>query len=291
MNCKEVHQLIEEYIMGEVDTDKSLKIKKHLDECENCKKEYEETKELIGGLKEIKNSIIIKKDILSKNERSIVKSAQRKGSSIKRVFSSVAAAVFFIMFLLSSSIIAFPTFASNYVPELPVVRQLRNVQNDFNAAKQEIEEITQQNKEIMQQNVEIRMENEELKRTIKTIGETSIVEYQTSKGIDPRDNYMIQEMVISFIRAQYRGDLETIKEMCTDEFKLELDRRKDEIIYQNKGDVIFTQITNVAKEGEVYMVFVRLNDTSDDDAADYQLNFELQKVNGRFLVSFVGKDA
>ena len=58
-----------------------------------------------------------------------------------------------------------------------------------------------------------------------------------------------------------------------------------------RGEVIFTQITNVAKEGEKYLVFVRLNDSIEKDDADYQEDFEVVKVAGKYLVSFVGKDA
>ncbi|MFZ5990013.1 MAG: zf-HC2 domain-containing protein [Bacillota bacterium] len=284
MKCNKVLELIEEYIMGELDLDTRMLVDKHLQQCDACMTEYEETKEVIGGLHQLKNSLKIKEDILDMSKRSIVKNVRRNRKPLGRALSGVAAGVFFAMFLLTSSIIAFPTFASTYVPELPVVKQLKEVQSSYNTVKQE-------NQQIKKENEEIKQENEKLKKTIKEIGGSSIVEYQTSEGIGEADNNAIQNMVIDFIKAQYKGDMETIKEMCTDEFKKEVDRMRSDILMDKKGDVVFTQITNVAKEGELYLVFVRLNDTSEADDADYQLNFELKKIGEKFLVSFVGKDA
>ena len=54
MNCSDVKNLMEEYIMGELDENISNELKKHIDGCSSCKTEYDETKELIGGLKKMK---------------------------------------------------------------------------------------------------------------------------------------------------------------------------------------------------------------------------------------------
>lgn len=300
MNCNDVKGLMEEYIMGELDVNTFNELKKHIDGCSSCKTEYDETKKLIGGLKKLKESIKIKDDILELNKKNILKNTKEKKFNMKRFFSGIAAGMFVIMFLFTGSIVAFPTFASNYVPEgIPVIRQLKEIQNNYNEAKVEIEEIKRENDYIKQQNEEMKLENEELKRTIKEIEGENITEYQTSEGIDPADNQIIQGMVIRFVKALYRGDIETMKEMCNDEFKGKIANERTEILFSNDGsyvylndtNVIFTQITNVAKEGDVYYVFVRLNDGIYEDAADYQLNFELEKINGEFLISFVGKVA
>lgn len=299
MNCDKVLELIEEYIMGELDENSSKMVEEHLLNCEVCKKEFEETKEIISSLHDLKESITIKEDVLDMSKRNIVKKASKRSKKpVRKYLSGVVAAMFFGMFLFTSSIIAFPTFASTYMPELPVVKQLRDAQNNYNTVKQEVQDVKQQNEEIVKQNEfikkeneEIKQENEKLKKTIKEIGGSKITEYQTSEGIGEADNNRIQEMVIEFIKAQYKGDIEVIKGMCTDQYKKEIDRYKDDILIDKKGDVVFTQITNVAKEGDLYLVFVRLNDSSETDDADYQLNFELVRVNDRFLVSFVGKDA
>lgn len=300
MNCIDAKNLIEEYIMGELDAKNCNQLEKHINECSSCKNEYYETKELIGGLKKMKESIKIKDDILDINKKNILKKTKSKKSNIRRMISGIAVGMFIIMFLFTGSILVFPTFAYNYIPEqLPAIRQFKEIQTSFNEAKLEIGEIKKENEEIKQENKEIKLENEELKKTIREIEGEYITEYQTSEGIDQNDNYVIQEMVIRFIKALYRGDSETMKKMCNDEFSAKLAEERTEILFSNDGNyvhlnsnnVVFTQITNVAKEGEAYYVFVRLNDASYEGAADYQLNFELEKVEGEFLINFVGKDA
>jgi len=64
--------------------------------------------------------------------------------------------------------------------------------------------------------------------------------------------------VIKFIRAMYRGDIETARKISTEEFKQELAQNAKHYLMINKGDILFTCITNVAKNGNLYGVFVRL---------------------------------
>lgn len=293
MNCDRFLELMEEDIMGELDDNLSAMMGKHLLECEECKEEYRQTKEIIKSLHDIKESVIIKGDVLNMSKRNIVKKAGGRKSkrSLGGFVSGAAAVVFFGMFLLTSSIIAFPTFASTYLPEVPVVKQLKDAQNEYNEVKQQNEQIVKLNENLKKENEEIKQENEELKMRIKDIGGAIIPEYQTSEGIGEANNHMIQEMVIEFIRAQYRGDIEAMKKVSTEDFKKELERNRENYLMANKGEVVFTQITNVAKEGDLYMVFVRLNDSKEAEKANYQWNFELVKQGNEFLISFVGKDA
>ncbi|NLD50893.1 MAG: hypothetical protein GX660_27440 [Clostridiaceae bacterium] len=287
MNCSRVIEMIEEYIMGELDRDSNLAIEKHLSECSSCRLEYEELKETIGSLHDLKNSIRIREDIMMMNKRSIVKNYSKKRRPVLRGVSVAAAGMFLVMFLISSTIIVFPTFAYNYVPELPVVKQIKEVEK----VKLEIQEIKQENQDIKKENMEIKEENEKLKMEIKEIKGEKITEITTSEGINKTDNNMIQELVVDFIKAQYKGDLEALKKMCTNDFKKQLDKNSSHIVGNKKGNVIFSTITNVAKEGDVYLVFVRVNDDIEADDADYQWNFELEKIDGKFFVSFVGLDA
>ncbi|GAE88593.1 zf-HC2 domain-containing protein [Acetivibrio straminisolvens] len=286
MNCDRFLELMEEHIMGELDANLSKMMEKHFFECEKCQAEYRETKEIISNFKDIKQSVIIKEDVLNMSKKNIVKKAgSRKGKKPLMSFvSGAAAVVFFGMFLLTGSIVAFPSFASTYLPEVPVVKQLKDIQNEYNAIKQQNEEMAKLNESLIR-------ENEELKMRIKEIGGVSIPEYQTSKGINEEDNQKIQEIVIEFIRAIYRGDIEAAKKISTEEFKQELAQNAKHYIMINKGNILFTQITNVAKEGDLYMVFVRLNDSVDAELGDYQWNFELVKRGSEFLISFAGKDA
>lgn len=286
MNCERFLELMEEYIMEEIDGELSKMMERHLSECENCQLEYRETKEIIKGLQDIKESSIIREDVLNMNKKNIVKKAgKREGKRPMVSFvSGVAAAIFFGMFLLTGSIVVFPTFASTYLPEVPVVKQLKDAQNEYNVVKQ-------QNEEMAKLNESLKRENEELKMKIKEIGGVSIPEYETSKGINEEDNQKIQEMVIEFIRAMYRGDIEAAQKISTEKFKQELAQSAKHYLMINKGEVLFTQITNVAKEGDLYLVFVRLNDSIEAEYGDYQWNFELVKQGNEFLISFAGKDA
>lgn len=273
MNCEKVLDLIEEYIMGELDLETRFMMEKHLQECSVCTTEYKETEEVIRGVRNIINN---KEDIL--NMSKIGEKRRRWGISLP----SVAAAVFFAMLLLTSSVVAFPAFASTFAPQLPIVKQFLEVQNNYNVAIQE-------NQEIKKLNEQIEQENKQFKATIKEIGGTSIEEIQTSEGIGADDNNKVQNLVIDFIRSQYKGDIENIKAMCTDEFKVQVNAMKDIIHKDNKRNFVFTQITNVSREGDLYLVYVRVNDAS--DIPDYQMNFELKKINEEFYVSFVGNDS
>jgi|LSQX01.2.fsa_nt_gb regulator of replication initiation timing len=290
MNCERVVQLIEEYVMKELDENIRLEIDRHLEKCVSCRNECSETKEVIDSLHGLKTSIKIKEDIMNRSKRNIIKKAEGNKKSVVRSIWGLAAGVFFILFVLSSSVIVFPTFASNYVPELPVVKQIKEVQAENSAVKQEMQGVKQENQKVKEENEIIKEENEKLKMTLKEIRGEEITEITTSDGIRATENNEIQELVIDFIKAQYREDIEAIKEMCTDEYRKQVEKDSSHIVGNKKGNVIFSTITNVAKEGELYLVFVRVNDDVDDDA-DYQWNFELKKIDGRFLVSFVGLDA
>lgn len=118
-----------------------------------------------------------------------------------------------------------------------------------------------------------------------------IKEVVTSEGIPAEENQAVQELVLKFIKAQYKGDIETIKSICTDEFSEKVGIKKYGILKEKTGDLIFSTITNVAKEGEKYFVFIRMSDGVTKGDAEFQQNFELVKVNGKFLVSFVALDA
>ena len=50
MNCKEIKKLLNPYIDGILDKDTSIQIKKHLESCPDCRKEYLELKDVISSL-------------------------------------------------------------------------------------------------------------------------------------------------------------------------------------------------------------------------------------------------
>lgn len=261
--CSEVIKLIEEYIMGELDTNTQLMVEEHLNKCSSCNMEYHEKKDLIVRLQTVKKSIQVKEDILDMAKKNVLANIKKR-NMFKKSFSNLIAGVFFVLFLITSSLIMFPAFAVNYMPELPVIKQVKEAQ-------------------------EIKKENEQLRMAIKEINGTKVKEFISSEGIEPSDNDMIQKMAISFIKAQYKEDVKAAMEMCTEEYKKELEKNNGVVLENKKGDIVFSTITNAIKEGEIYMVFVRVSDGL--DTSEYQWNFEFKKVDEKFLISFIGLNA
>jgi len=62
-------------------------------------------------------------------------------------------------------------------------------------------------------------------------------------------------------------------------YRGELAQNAKHYLMINKGDILFTCITNVAKN------------TVDRELGDYRWSFELVKHGDEFLISFAGKDA
>ncbi|MCX7745810.1 MAG: zf-HC2 domain-containing protein [Clostridia bacterium] len=276
MNCEKVLELLEEYVMNELTSTENEEIHRHLQHCKACAQEYAEVKNLVPRLQGLKTALTVKEGVLGMNQRDILKKTYKK-SFIPRFLPGAAACLFFAVSVLTMSIIAFPTFASKVAPELPVVKE-------WVQAKE-------QNEQVKKEVVQMKEDYKRLEIELKKIKDTQIKEIRTSEGISPDENTAVQELVIDFIKAQYKGDLAFIKSMCTQDFKEKIEKRKSDVLMVNQGSVIFSTITNVAKDGDKYLVFVRLTDTSEKERAEYQLDFELVKENGKFLVAFVGKDA
>lgn len=276
MNCEKALGLIKDYVMGELDSQTSFMLEKHFQGCSSCNTHYMQTKESI--LNNPKNS--------TTSSPSASETASKHSWGI--VLTSVAAAVFLMMFILTSSVIAFPAFASKVVPGVPLVKQLLEAKNNYNTALQENQEIKKLNEKIKQENEQIKEENEKLKMAFKAVSEEYILQVETNKGISEDENNKVKSLAMDFIKAQYKGDLEKLKAMCTDEFKIQIDEKKDVFLKNNKAEFAFNQITNVAKDGDLYLIFVRLSDSH--DFSEYQINFEFVKKNEEFYVSNVDFD-
>jgi anti-sigma factor RsiW len=65
MNCKEIRELFEEYIFGELSDEMGMQIEAHIDGCAECKREYENLKESIAGIRDAYDSMDVP-DELSK---------------------------------------------------------------------------------------------------------------------------------------------------------------------------------------------------------------------------------
>ena len=280
MECIKIKEHLEEYIMNELDNSTKNAVKEHLNTCDSCMHEYLECKEIVEKVLDMKNSLKLKESVFEMSKAKIIKYSEinkKRKKPFLRLFPNIAACVSLAALVLAGSVIAFPSFAANYTPELPIVKELVQARSE--------------NDKIAKENNRLKEENEQLKMEIKKIGDTEIKEVVTSKGIPAEENQAVQELVLEFIKAQYNGDLETIKSMCTDKFSKEVEAQKDHLLMKKKYDLVFSTITNVAKEGDKYYVFIRMTDGLTKGEAEFQQNFELVKENGKFLISFVGLDA
>ncbi|HPZ09504.1 MAG TPA: zf-HC2 domain-containing protein [Candidatus Eremiobacteraeota bacterium] len=57
MNCEEIELLIPDYINGELSIEINQLVEKHLTLCSSCKKNLEETKEIIENIRKISREI------------------------------------------------------------------------------------------------------------------------------------------------------------------------------------------------------------------------------------------
>lgn len=275
MNCIHITENMEEYIMGELDAVSAEAVKQHLGQCPHCLLQYEETRDIIQRLRNFKYDMNVKKGLFDMRKRKVKTHAP--GKSIFRFLPTAAACVFFGISLITTSVLAFPSFAQKYTPELPLIRQLT--------------EAKEQNRETSRQLDSVKLENEQMKIQLKNISGEQVKEVTTSTGVDEQVNSTIQSLVVEFIKAQYTGDMDKILSVSTPEFKEFVQKNKEYILFDDTAGVVFTQITNVAKEGDKYLVFVRLNDGKTKGDADFQQNFEVVQDGAAFLIASVGLDA
>jgi len=278
MKCDEVRESLEMYINGELDDKSSSSIARHLKDCPACALEYEETRGLIVQLKDMKD-LFQPKGVF---DMAKMESYGRRGSKSSRsswgTRMLAATAAFALMFSVASgSLLAFPALAKQ-IPALPIV--------------QDIESLQEENEEMKKQTEEMQGEIERLKIEMREIKGTSVKVVESAKNtLTDEENLKVQGFVMDYVRAQYKGDLKKIKSMSTPEFVKRIEKRPAEVLKDENGTVAFGSITNVAKEGDDYWVFVRISDTKQFVDSEYQQNFMLKKVGDSYLVDTVEMDA
>jgi len=116
-----------------------------------------------------------------------------------------------------------------------------------------------------------------------------IPEVQSGNRIDEETDRAVQTVAIRFIRAQYENDIETLLRLSTDALAKEIAAAPEDYLFS--GNVAFRSITNTAEQNGKYLVFVRFTDKNEPGQADVQEDFEIVRVDGEYLVSFVGLSA
>lgn len=279
MNCQTARENAEAYLAKELSEPLLSEIQEHLTHCLECRQMYEDTSRLIENLRKLPPQIELKSIL----EALMLENIARKEPKPMKThrYSIIAAAAATLLFILSSTLLAFPALAQKYTPSLPIAQDLNKLQDKTAALKSQAESYKTQAETY-------KTEVEALKVQIQKIDGTEIKVVETQSGLSPEDNTQIQSLALSFIKAQYKGDMAQLQAMTTPEFYATILKRKSEFIWTGRGGVIFSSITNVAQEKEGYVVFVRISDSSDD--SEFQEDFTITKTATGFKIQDMGLD-
>lgn len=275
MNCGEVRDSLEMYINGELDGDASHDVGRHLKECSACRREYEEMHELVTVLKGMKG-VFQPKGVFDMGKIDGFESKRKESRFAVRALAAVAGLA--ILFSAGfGSLLTFPALAKQ-VAVLPIV--------------QDIQSLETKNETLEQQNVKMREEIDQLKIEIREIKGEKVKVVETGKPALPdQDNAQIQGIIMDFVKAQYTGDVAKMKSLATPNLATMIDERPSEFLKDKDGSVAFGSITSVAKEGDDYLIFVRISDTKKFVDSEYQENFTVKKVGDKFLIDNMEMDA
>ena len=132
-----------------------------------------------------------------------------------------------------------------------------------------------------------------LEERIKSLTGDDVNVVPTSEQEIPDEVTMaVQQVVIQFIKAQYAGDLQRLKELSTPALDARIDERPEDYLRDNAGTVSFAQMTDVSLDPDgLYLTFVRLSDTKVFSDSQYQENFAVEKSGDRYLVEYMETDA
>jgi Predicted transmembrane transcriptional regulator (anti-sigma factor) len=262
MNCEEIRDDLEAYVFGDLGADRARVVADHLESCPTCGAAYERTRSLIGDLKELGESF-------APLERYEVPSAAPRRSPALWGWR-LTAAVALIFAGLSVAALAVPAIAQQL--PVPVARELDRLESENERLASEVASLT----------IELR-----------SIGGEEVPVVQDPETDVPADEALaVQNLAMSFVRAQYAGDLEALRDMGTERLRADLAAHPDDYLRAQGAEVVFAQMTDVAlTEDGTYLLFVRLMDSAEWSESQYQENFEIRRVDGRWLVDFMGMDA
>jgi hypothetical protein len=65
-------------------------------------------------------------------------------------------------------------------------------------------------------------------------------------------------------------------------------KNRQEYIFSNKGQVVFGSISNTNKEKDLFVIYIRLSDSTRD--AEYQEDIYIKKIGDSYKVSNILKD-
>jgi hypothetical protein len=262
MNCTDVCDSLETYIVGDVDDAIASEVAEHLRSCGACGAEYDRVRELVGGLKGLREAFVPREVF----DMSAIQGDVRPRSAWGWKTATAAAA---LVAALSVSILAIPAFAES-LAVLPVSERLASLKAD---------------------NVRLESEVGALEIKIKEIEGQKVPVVETAQpALSAEVNNAVQSLAMRFINAQYAGDLKTMRELGTDKLRADLAKHPGSYVRKG-GPAVFAQMTDVSTSGDTYLLFIRLMDAKEWNSSQYQEDFEIKKVGNKYLVDSMGMDA
>jgi hypothetical protein len=282
MSCDEIREALERYIAGDLDDLEARRVAEHLDACPACAVAYEETRLLVNELKDLRNAFQptrVFEEVPDMSAYTTRKQTAPRGRTQRRSWGrawAAAAAVLLIVLAAAVAVVTVPSLARTL--PLPVGSRL--------------DDLEQKNAYMREQNTAMQDRIDKLEQRVneRTGDDVSVV--PTSKEDLPDEVTMaVQQVVIEFIKAQYAGDIARMKELATPALQERIDASPDEYLRDDAGTVSFAQMTDVSIYEGLYMTFVRLSDTKEFSDSQYQEDFGVKKVDGRYLVDLMEMDA
>lgn len=264
MNCIDMRDSLESYIAGDLDDATASDVAEHLRSCSACALEYDRVRDLVGDLKGLREAYVPREVF---DMSTITNGARTRARSAWGWKVATAAAL--VLAALSLSVLAIPAVAEN-LKVLPVSERLLELKAD---------------------NVRLEEKVDELEIKVKEIEGEDVPVIETADPKLPAEvNAAVQSLVMRFIKAQYAGDIETMRDLGTEKLKADLAAHPNDYV-RKAGEVTFAQMTDVSTSGDTYLVFVRLMDSAEWSDSQYQEDFEIKKVGDTYLVDFMGMDA
>ncbi|MGE5228730.1 MAG: anti-sigma factor family protein [Deltaproteobacteria bacterium] len=277
MNCHDVREDLESYIAGDLEDREASEVARHLDACPACAAAYEETRLLVGELKDLSGAFRPVPLDAAAFVSPAASPAPRPRRRSWRPAWVLAAAVLLVVLAGAVAVATVPSLART-VP-LPVGARLNDLQ--------------QQNERMRERTRAMEERVRALEERIKSLTGDDVNVVPTSEQDIPDEVTMaVQQVVIQFIKAQYAGDVERLKELSTPALDARIDERPEDYLRDNAGTVSFAQMTDVGiDENGLYLTFVRLSDTKVFSDSQYQENFAVEKSGDRYLVEYMETDA
>lgn len=258
VKCEHCAEHLECYIGGDLSEEQARAVAYHLAECEPCARRYSEMRALAAGLRRLGDSYEPAESFVAAG-----KPSQAAGTPLWQAVAAAAA----VIAVVSMSALSIPALAEQL--PLPVGRHVAELRDERDALSERIARLEVQLREIDGEQVPV----------VRTVAEE----------LSTAENEAIQRLSMQFIRAQYDGDIAELKALSTPRLAAQIDRAPDTYV-RPTGEFVFAQMTEVAREDDEYLVFVRLSDSEFPDSS-YQLNVTVVKSGASYLVDAADMDA